>query len=112
MTAGWQLVIQSLVGGGVFTAVVQIVRAFLARGKAHVDSAEVVQGMALQLVTPFAERLREADAELDNLRKKFRVLEQQLDAVMDRARLAEDELRKHDIPIPGGRRWTEINRGS
>jgi Mg2+ and Co2+ transporter CorA len=122
MSSGWLLLIQSAIGGGVFTAVVQIVRAFLGRGKAHVDSAEVVQGLALQLVTPFAERLREADADLDKFRTriremedkfhvKIRALEEQLNAVMNRARIAEDELRRRGIAVPGERQWTETNGG-
>jgi hypothetical protein len=110
MTAGWVTLLETLAAGGVFTALIQLGKALLGRGKVHVDSAEVVQGMALQLVTPFAQRLREADEELDKLRTKFRVLEQQLDAAMDRAHRAESALRTNGLPVPGSRRWTDTSK--
>jgi outer membrane murein-binding lipoprotein Lpp len=119
MTASWAPVIEGLASGGVFTAGFQAVRAWLGRGKTRVDQAQVVQGMAIDLITPYKERVTEINAEVDELhdvvdelRKKIRALMDQLDATMDRARRAEDELLKHGIPIPWSRQWTETNGAS
>jgi hypothetical protein len=109
MSASLAPVLEGLASGGAFTALIQGVRAWINRGKTHVDTAEVVQGMALQMVTPLANRLKEADAEVTILRqsieeshKKVQALVRQLDVVMARALRAEAALREHSIPIPMG----------
>jgi outer membrane murein-binding lipoprotein Lpp len=116
MTANWVTGIEALASGGVFTAFIQLGRSWRGRGKTRVDQAQVVQGMAIDLITPYKARVVEINAEVDELhdvvdelRKKIRALMDQLDATMDRARRAEDELLKHGIPIPWSRRWTETN---
>jgi outer membrane murein-binding lipoprotein Lpp len=116
MSASWATLIGGLASGGLFTGLVQVFRAWRGRGKTQVDQAQVVQGMAIDLITPYKARVTEINAEVDELhdvvdelRKKIRALMDQLDATMDRARRAEDELLKHGIPIPWSRRWTETN---
>jgi len=109
MTGGWASGIEVLASAGFFTGIIQLVRAYLGRGKTRADQAQVVQGMALDLITPYKQRVVEINIEVDELRKKIRALMDQLDATMDRARRAEDELLKHGIPIPWSRQWTETN---
>jgi hypothetical protein len=98
--SNWPAVISAFAAGGFGTVIAAPVKAFLGRRKAHVDSAEVVQGMALAMITPFEKRLKEAEAEVDTLRKKVRELNIELDRNIASRRAAEDELLRNGLPIP------------
>jgi hypothetical protein len=96
----WVPILEGLASAGFFTGLVGLLKALLGKRKAQVDSAEVVQGMALAMITPFERRLRDAEAEVDQLRKKLKQLNYELDAAMAWRRSAEATLRQNGLAIP------------
>lgn len=71
-----------LVATGVLTAIGEIVRWYLGRGKGKVDSAKVVQGMALDMLKPLHDELANTAAEVTLLRDTTRHLTMQMEAVL------------------------------
>lgn len=92
--------LQLLSAGGLGSILMALLKALLGRRKAQVDSAEVVQGMALALISPFEKRLKEAEQEVDTLRQKIRDLNVELDRAVAGRRMAEELLRQHNISVP------------
>lgn len=74
--------IEVIVAAGLFTAFAETVRWFLGgRGKARVDNAKIVQGMAIDLLAPL-------HAELADCRASLRDLRIELDSVLGYAIIA------------------------
>lgn len=75
-------VIEVVVAAGLFTALAETMRWFMGgRGKARVDNAQIVQGMAIDLLAPL-------HAELDTCRTSLRDLRLELDSVLGYALIA------------------------
>lgn len=68
-------IIQILVASGLLAVVGETFRWFMGRGKAKVDSAKVVQGMAIDLVKPLHEELARAEIVATRLRGNLRDME-------------------------------------
>lgn len=96
----WPVILEGLVSGGFFTGIFGLIKALMGKRKVKVDSAEVVQGMALSLIAPFESRLKSAEAEVDRLQAKIRALNAELDRALAGRRAAESALLQHGLPIP------------
>lgn len=62
-------VVEVLVASGVFTSAASGLQWFFTRGRAKVDGAKVVQGMALEMLKPLHDELDGARAEVKSLRQ-------------------------------------------
>lgn len=97
-------VIEVVVAAGLFTALAETMRWFLGgRGKARVDNAQIVQGMAIDLLAPL-------HAELDTCRSSLRDLRLELDSVLGYALIAHALLETPKVKaavIDSGRRIPE-----
>ena len=88
------LLLELLVAGGLISAIAETVRWFFGgRGRARVDNAKIVQGMALDLVAPLHEELDKANVRLTNLRAE-------LEQVMAYAIVAHTLLEQNNITGP------------
>ena len=64
--------IEIIVAAGMFTALAETVRWFLGgRGKARVDNAKIVQGMAIDLLQPLHDELASCRSSLFDLRREL-----------------------------------------
>ena len=97
-------ILDILVASGFFTAIAETFRWWRGRGKERVDNAQIVQGMAIDLVGPL-------HAELTDVRKRLALLSDELDAVLGYAILAHALLESppirqavidsgHRLPVP------------
>jgi len=85
--------LQVLIATGALTAMSETVRWFLGRGKTRVDDAKVVQGMALDLLTPLREELARSLAKAEDLGAE-------LDSLLAWAVMARALLDAHHIAYP------------
>ena len=86
--------LELLVAGGLISAIAETVRWFFGgRGRARVDNAKIVQGMALDLLAPLHEELDKANA-------RMRDLSMELESVLGWAIIAHALLEAHHIKAP------------
>lgn len=77
------ILLEIVVASGLLTAISQTVLWYLGRGKAKVDSAKVVQGMALDLLRPLHTELERANHTAADCRAKLRRLETEIEIVIE-----------------------------
>lgn len=88
------LVVELLVAAGLMTAIAETVRWFLGgRGRARVDNAKIVQGMAIDLVEPL-------HSELEGVRKKVRQIDADMEALLGWAIVAKAILDGNHLGYP------------
>lgn len=93
--------VEVLVATGLLTAVSESVRWFLTgRGRAKVDQAKIVQGMALDLLKPLHAELDEATTAAARLRRELADLDSEMQSVLGWAITARALLDSHGIPYP------------
>jgi len=92
--------LEVLTASGVLTAISETIRWYLGRGKTRVDSAQVVQGMALDLLKPLHEEVNRCNKEITDLRGKVREVSDDLDAVVQWALTARSILDANTLPYP------------
>lgn len=72
--------------------------------RVNIDAALAVQAQSIEYVKhmmgPLEKRLRDADTEVDKLRKSVRVLSAEVDKAIRRAEMAESVLRFNHLPVP------------
>lgn len=94
MATDTSTLVEVLVATGLLTSLSEVVRWYLTgRGRAKVDQAKVVQGMALDLLKPL-------HAELDTAQDRLRELNRELESVLGWAIIAHSLLDAHSIPYP------------
>jgi hypothetical protein len=93
-----------LVATGLLTALSETVRWWLqGRGRQKVDQAQIVQGMALNLLAPLHAELDEASRSAVSLRAQLRDIEAEMESVIGWALYARNLLDAHSIeyrPVP------------
>lgn len=70
---------QLLIGGGIASIVVTVIRAVVNRRKLGADTASVLTKAAGELVGPLMERMHELEDEVDVLRRKVRETTRELE---------------------------------
>lgn len=93
-------ILQVLIAGGLLTAISETARWFLGRGKTKVDSAQVVQGMAIDLLKPLHEELVRVNSDVSRLRSHVRDLDNELELIISWALTAKGLLEAHHVPHP------------
>jgi hypothetical protein len=94
-------IVTILVATGILSAVTETVRWYLTgRGRAKVDQAKIVQGMALDLLRPLHDELDQANLAMANLRKTVQSLDAELESVLGWALIARALLDHHHIEYP------------
>jgi len=92
--AGTSTLIEVLTATGLLTAVSETLRWwFGGRGRQKIDQAKVVQGMAIDLLTPL-------HAELDTAQARLRDLNAELESVLGWAIIARALLDAHKVEYP------------
>jgi hypothetical protein len=93
-------IVQILVGGGLLSAISETIRWWVGRGKTKVDSAQVVQGMAIDLLKPLHEELTRCNTEVARLRSQVGDLDRELELIISWALTAKGLLEAHNIEHP------------
>jgi hypothetical protein len=93
-------VIQILVATGILTALSETVRWAFGRNKTKVDSALVIQGMAIDLLKPLHEELARADKAARSLRQQMNDLDREMELIISWALTARGLLESNHIPYP------------
>ena len=93
-------IIPLLIASGILTAVGETIRWFISRGKTKVDSAMVVQGMAIDLLKPLHEELARASADARKLRKQMNDLDREMEIIIAWAMAAKSILDREGIDYP------------
>lgn len=93
-------IIPLLVASGILTAFGETVRWFIGRGKTKVDSAMIVQGMAIDLLKPLHEELARASADARKLRTQMNELDREMEAIIAWAMAAKSILDREGIDYP------------
>lgn len=92
--------ISILVAAGAFSAMAETLRWFLTRGTARIDSAKVVQGMALDMLTPLHNELAATAEEVKTLRKQVYDAQGDIEALVAWAVAAKHILDSHELEYP------------
>lgn len=93
-------VIAVLVATGFLTALGEAIRWWFGRGKVRVDQARVVQGMAIDLLSPLHQELAEARKQTAAIRADLHDLESEMSTVISWALTAKRILDNHQIDYP------------
>lgn len=95
------LILFFLVSTGLVTAIAEGVRWwFTGRKRGKVDSAQIVQGMALDLLQPLHAELAEAQSQAKALRTDLQHLDMELQSVLGWAVIARALLDSHGVEYP------------
>lgn len=95
------LVITVLVATGLLTAVSETIRWWLSgRGRQKIDTAKVVQGMALDLLQPLHAELAQAQSQVAAVRRDLATLDHELQSVLGWAIIARALLDSNHIDYP------------
>jgi hypothetical protein len=86
-------VVEVLVAAGVFTGIGEFARwLFSGRGRARVDNAQIVQGMAIDLIQPLHTEMDGLRGQVDDLRHRADALRTELEQVLGYAILCHELL--------------------
>ena len=85
---------------GTLTVLSGVVSWWLNRGKTRVDSAQVVQGMALDMLKPLHEELAAAQADIASLRKQSNDVRDAFSALLVWAQQVKMLMDHHNVEYP------------
>jgi len=94
------VIVEMMISGGFFAAIGEGVRWYLGRGKTRIDNAQVVQGMAIDMLKPLHEELDRLNGELASMRERVTEADRALSAVIEWALAAKRILDQHSIDYP------------
>lgn len=95
----WGIGLELLVAVGFFELIRAVVLRIVNRRKVITDAAAVVQGMALDLLTPLHRELESANRQTAELRVKLNTLEDELGQMVRWARGALDLLERNGLVL-------------